>query len=280
MKVLFHHKLMSSFLLWFDHELLKEGVAFNNHSSLFYDVPDRYSNRDTYGLPFKQIVSDVSIPNATVMSGVYVNDSFTNVGSGELIDINYNEGWAYFSSSQSAVISGDYAVKEFGVSLTDLSEEKLLFETQYRIKPRITQGVTGLAIDEITLPHIFLKNISTRNDPFAFGGWDQTVVDVRAIVIGSNQFLVDGVESIFTDANAKNFCIFEQVDMPLNALGGWHSGIMYNYEGLSATHTGDSAHIEKVTASKINIGELSEVNPAMRASFIDFTITEERTPRS
>ena len=52
MKAQYENKVISSFLLWFDHTLLKKGEAFTNHTSQLYDVPTSYYGYETYGAPF------------------------------------------------------------------------------------------------------------------------------------------------------------------------------------------------------------------------------------
>ena len=71
MKVQFENKIMSSLLLFIDHHLLSKGEAFTNHAGLFYPVTNLYNNYYTYAAPFKQMVNDDGVSNATVMKTVY-----------------------------------------------------------------------------------------------------------------------------------------------------------------------------------------------------------------
>ena len=66
MKSQFDNQVVSSFMLWFDHTLLKEGEAYTNTTGLFYDMEDEIYGYFTYALPYKQIVSDKSITGAKI----------------------------------------------------------------------------------------------------------------------------------------------------------------------------------------------------------------------
>ena len=63
-------------------------------------------------------------------------------------------------------------------SVTDVAmdpdEEEILFESKYHVKPKTHQDTTGLAPDSQTFPAVFVKNVSSENVPFSFGGTDQT----------------------------------------------------------------------------------------------------------
>jgi hypothetical protein len=159
MKVQLDNILMSSMLMWMDHVILKKGEAYKNFSSQFYPVSNIYNGFYTYGLPFKQVVCDSSISGANILSGVYVNNNFKTIGQNNLTGISPQNGQVYFTSGQGTNnISGNYAVKDFNLYLTNQPEEEILFESQYQARPKTTQTPTGLAIEAITYPCIFLKN--------------------------------------------------------------------------------------------------------------------------
>lgn len=286
MKVTFKHQIVSSFLLWLEHEVLANGEAFTNHSSLLYDIEDVYSNYYIYGLPFKKIVSDTSITNANIMSGIYVDGTFTNVGQNGLVDIDYYNGWAYFSSDKSAnVLSGDYSVPDFSISYTDLNEEKLVFESKYDTKPRWQEELTGLAPNTLTVPHIFVKVRPMENEPFCFGGTEQTKYDVRLVAMGqeNDSFILDGLESICLDTRGKYIKIVPENNQPFNVLGGWQSGVAFNYNGfINSLSNPETLYIERVSVSRIsssvNTSNFLKLSPYL-TTFIDLELTTERNPR-
>jgi hypothetical protein len=96
MKAQLDNILMSSMIMWMDNILLTKGEAFQNYNSKFYPVTNIYNGFYTYGLPFKQVVSDSSITGANLLSGVYVNNSLITVGQSGLSGINPNNGQVYF----------------------------------------------------------------------------------------------------------------------------------------------------------------------------------------
>src|SRR3954470_3966139 len=75
MKELYAHKVVNSFYLWFDHQLLTKATAFQNVSgNLFYTQDDRLPDGFVpFASPFKQWVADSSVPGANIPTGIYVN---------------------------------------------------------------------------------------------------------------------------------------------------------------------------------------------------------------
>ena len=72
MKPQYQHKVMTSFLLWFDNFLLTKGEAFSNKTGSFHYVSDSRlpSSYRVFSSPYKQLVNDSSIPGAIVKSGI------------------------------------------------------------------------------------------------------------------------------------------------------------------------------------------------------------------
>lgn len=284
MKAQFENKIMSSILLYLDHKVLEKGEAFTNHSSLFYSISDTYADYDVYALPFKQIVNDTSITGATILSGVYVNDTFVTGGQSGLHSINHYQGQAFFTEDRSSdTISGNYAVKDFNFYLTSQPEETLLFDTKFHLNPKYNQTLTGLAQHEQTYPAVYLKNVGGSNVPLAFGGEDNSLMTVRAIVASDSSFKLDAVNSIFRDLSKTNFALFESSNLPFNALGSTVSG-SFNYDTLSSPIISDASkrvYIENVIVNKVsNFVENSKtLNKNVYLSYVDFDLEIPRFPR-
>jgi hypothetical protein len=278
MKAQLDNILMSSMMMWIDHTLLKKGEAYKNYNSQFYPITNIFNGFYTYGLPFKQVVSDSSIPNANLLSGVYVNNSLINVGQGNLSGINPNNGQVYFTTNQSGKsLSGAYSVKDFNIYLTSQPEEELLFESQFQTRPKTSQTATGLAIEAITYPCVFLKNNGGSNEPFALGGQDDTIIQVRAIVLADSLFNLDAVCSILKDTAR---CYVPLINnSPFNNFGSLNSGY-YNYDSLTSnTNLSNNAfYITEVNISKI-FANLNPKNTQVFPAFIDFTLSNIRYPR-
>jgi len=277
MKIQLDNLLMSSMLMWMDHVILKKGEAYKNFSSQFYPITNIYNGFYSYGLPFKQVVCDSSISGANILSGVYVNNNFQAIGQNNLTGISPQNGQVYFVSGQGTnTISGNYAVKDFNLYLTNQPEEEILFESQYQARPKTSQTPTGLAIEAITYPCVFLKNNGGINQPFAFGGEDNTQISVRAVVMADNMFNLDALCSILKDT-ARDYVPL--INSPFNNFGGLNNG-HYNYDSLTQNiDVGvNGFYISEVNVSKI-FANLNTKNNQVFPAFIDFTLNNIRYPR-
>ena len=294
MKGQFENKILSSMVLWLDHTLTKRGEAYTNHSSKMYEVDSQWYGYHTYGAPFKQFVADFSIPSDAptdpqIPTGVYVDNVFTVPGSNNFVGIDYNNGHAYFDADQgSKIISGKYAVKDFNIYLTNKLEQDLLFETKANLRPKTTENPQGLNTNQVVYPAIFIKNNGGYNEPWALGGEENTVMNLRAVVLADSQFYLDAVCSIFKDQARVNLPIVEPDSYPFNSLGGYKSNLwqyegdtsVYNYTGL--VDGVDSAWVKEVNVSQFNvdyIGEIKNANPDVFSAIIDFDIEKPRLPR-
>ena len=295
MKVQFDNRVMSSFLLWFDHTLLKDGEAFTDTSSWFYPVENLHNNLYTYGAPYKQFVSDhsvtgtgVAFANKTVQipTGIYLDGVQLGTGTSGFSGINYEQGQVYFGTqitTPETRLSGDYAIKDFNVYLTNEPEEKLLFETKFNLRPKTSETPTGLASNSITYPAIFLRYNGSHNEPLAFGGFDMTTINLRAVVLADIQFNLDAVCSIFRDKVRSYFTLLGTGDMPYNTLGDYKSGVPWSYTGVTVNFEENNyIFIENVGVSKfsrdVNI-KVNNLNPDVFNGVIDFEVTKPRFPR-
>tara|TARA_Y100000401_G_scaffold38648_1_gene29189 strand:- start:831 stop:1712 length:882 start_codon:yes stop_codon:yes gene_type:complete len=291
MKAQFDNKVMSSLYLWFDHTLLKEGEAFTNYGSLFYPVNNLYQGYYTYGSPFRQFVADSSIsgdaarPNfgANIINEIYLDNVPKNRTESNFTGINYGQGQVYFTDEvdTNVKISGNYAIKDFNIFLTNETEERLLFETQFTLSNKISNTPAGLPPDSLTYPAIFIKNMGGFNEPFQFGGTDETIINSRAIVIADSQFGLDAVCSIFRDTTKEYIGILEENEMPFNNLGDFNNYTDYNYTGITQSKIGtdNSIFIDSVNISKIggaSFAGLNNVNPNIYSALIDFELKKIR----
>jgi hypothetical protein len=283
MKPQFENILMSSMVLWFDHTLIKKGEAFSNYDSEFYPITNIYNSYYSYGSPFKNLIRDESITGANIISGVYLNNNFIKTGQSGLVAINADQGQLYFDTQlNNPTISGKYAVKDYGIYLTNENEEKILFETKFNLNPKTTESPTGLPINAQTYPAIYLKNNGGNNTPLTFGGLDSSNINVRAIVISDSIFSMDAVTSIFKDTARTYIPIIQPSEMPFNSLNGLKSG--YNYDLLTTGRVGssNSVYIKNVYVSK-NVAsrtQYQDLNPDAISAFVDFELEVYRYPRS
>lgn len=287
MKAQYENKVISSTLLWIDHTVSNIGLGYTNHNSNFYEADTQWYGYHTYGAPYKQIVADHSVApsaptNPQIPTGLYVSGVLRNKGSQGLIDIDYNNGHAYFDHEIDAgQISGRYAVKDFNVYLTNKMDQELLFETKVNTKPKTTTTPSSIATNTITYPAIFLKNLGGKNEPWAFGGEDVTTTNVRAIVLADTQFNLDAACSILKDKTRTEIGLIEENNYPFNTLGGYKSSV-YNYTGLVDSST-DHLWVKDVNVSQFNvdyIAEMKNANPDVFSAIIDFELENYRLPRA
>lgn len=290
MKGQFDHQVMQSVLLWFDHTLLLKGEAYTNTSGQYYDVYDQYDGFYSYALPYKQIVSDHSITGASgsIPTGVYLGGDFiTPSGTNgpdaydEFRDIDYDNGTVNFVSGQSSTITSNYSVKDFSTYLSSETEEKLLFETKYKLSSDVVQSLSGLAPKETTYPVVFLLHKGTRNEGFTFAGMDQTIFDVRALILADSQFDLDGVGSIFRDKVTTHIAMLKSSENPFNVFGGYKNHTNYNYTGvINGKSVIDRLYINEVAVSKTDrLSSEVNNNPDIFFGMIDFEAVAYRYPR-
>lgn len=285
----FDNKAISSFLLWLDYVLMTKGTAFANVGTIFYPVTTRINGYVAYGAPFKPFVADSSISGAHVITGIFLNGIPVSKGQSGFVDINYQQGQLYFSSPlpKNTVVSGNYAVKDFELSITDEADEKILFENKYDIRPKTYQVQTGLVTESLTIPAIFIKNDGGNNDLFTLDGLEDSQINIRAVVLGDSQFLMDAVGSLFKDRARSRVPLLDIVDMPFNNLGGYRSGIAYNYNTFSTGRMqgNNSLFVRNVSFSKFTArnalaSELKDLNASIYFGFIDFDLSMIRITRT
>jgi len=288
MKVQYENKVMSSLLLFIDHEITQKGDAYTNHQSNFFKIDSLFSDYYVYASPFKQIVSDAGITGSStpnMLTGVYVDgDGPIGPGTSGLHSINHMQGQVYFTGvtdpMSDKTVSGRYAVKDFNVFLTSMPEEQLLFETKLVLNPKTSDINVNTGVDPATqtYPAIFVKDNGGTNEEFALGGVDNTIINARAIVLADSLFNLDAVCGILKDSTRKNLSIIEQSNLNLNALGGY-TGVTYDYTGVA---TGDYCFIDEIRVSKnvANRGDFQNLNPNVFSAFVDFEIHNYRQPRA
>lgn len=276
MKAQYDNKLLSSFLLYLDNKILTKGDAFYNHSGLLYPVANSFSSYYTHSAPFRQMVYDKSITGANQITGVYIDGVLNTPSSaGPLISIDPNKGLAYFNTDLSAsTISARYAIKDVNLVITDEREERLLFEKQYFLNPKTEQVVAGLLPDDLTYPIIFLKIHGASNDAFAFGGLDNSVSSIRAIIIADSAYLLDALCSIMRDCRNDRFTILENSSIPVDSLGGYTGSFNYTGVNINPLPIVWNVDVSKILPSK---GQLTDLNPNVLCAFADFEISDIRT---
>lgn len=282
MRAQYSNQLLASFVLWIDNKVTTLGEAHTTVSTRFYPNSMLYNGYYTYSAPYDQIIADSSISGATIMTGVYVNNTFIGTGQSGLYSIDYQNGRTYFSSELPAgtIISGTYSIKDYNVVMTSSPDERILFETRYSPKPKTTQTLSGLNSDETPYPVIFVRSNSMENIPFEFGGTELSKDYIRVIVMSDTQFSNDAVNSIIRDTKNGYVPILEENEFPFNYMGNLKSG--YNYTGIAANKTaqGSAAFVENIYIARFDsqqyAQEIRELSPEVYTSIIDVHLSHPR----
>lgn len=280
MRVGYDNLTISSFLLWADHKLIKDGSGYISTSSLFYPVSQTYNGYYTYASPFKQFAYDSSA-GAPVMTGVYLNNTFITTGQSGLAQIDYNNGRLYFTGAlTNPRISGNFAIKDFNIHLTTENEVKLLLETKFEVRPVRGQVPTGLESNQYTYPCIYIKQSESYNEPYFLGGTRCTKQTILAYVLSDSEFKLQAVKSLFRDQCEAYIPILSLENQPFNQFGGLKSG-SFNYTGASAgkIDIGSGLFVRKVYSSDLNARrfvDFKDLNPEVFKGLLQFEIEHVR----
>lgn len=223
--------MVTSFMLFLDHEIQRQGIAYSTKSSLFY--PD---NSDTQGIyvyssPYLQFCNDISISGATIMSGVYLNGNFVTVGQSGLVAINHYDGDVQFSSPlpNGTVVSGNFSVKDFNVYLADQPDYNVVLEGKYSANPKYAQTATGIPLGEKVMPAVFLVPKEQEAKDLAFAGIDDNAMRIRAMVVCENVYQRVAVCGVLKNFKLRQFPLISST--PFDYLGNM-TGINYDYTAL------------------------------------------------
>ena len=283
MKPQYKHELMTSFMLWFDHELLQEGEAYSNKTGTLYAksdsrLPNTYISAQSN---YKQWVNDSSITGEV---NPIIPTDFQGSGRADNIVFDFDNGRIIEtggSFTTGDALTGTFAVKDFNIYLTNETEEDLILENKFQINSRYGDpSMSGIDPYDQVVPAIFLNSEYMRNEGFAFGGEEKTTNTVKAVVIADSEYQLDGALSIFADAARKTFSKIPFSDHPSTEYGDIKGGV-YDYLSLSNSYSSQAPYfIEDVTVSKFSERAQSRLPGNLKVGFIDFDVSTNRFPRS
>lgn len=282
----FDHELLSSFYLWFDDRLNYFAEAYNpsiNHTFQYVDTLDVPSNYHAYYSPYRQFVS--------ASDKVNVN-SFVKIGGSTVADkngiyIDYNNGrvlvdTAVHGASKTLTITGDFAYKTVNVYITDETEENVILNSDFIISPvnqTYLQQNGGFSDKIYTAPAAFITLANSTNRPFAFGGLDSTVANLRVVIVADSNYTLDGALSIFRDSARTCFSLINFSDFPYGEFSHIKSH-PYKYDTLSKS-SASKCFIEDVGSSKLTDRSIDRITGSKdyKIGFLDFEVTKQRNPR-
>jgi hypothetical protein len=274
MKEQFQHKLTTSFFLWFDNFLLNKGEAFSNKTGEFfyYDDPRIDSDYKAYGSPYKQWVTDSSITGATMPTGVYVGGSFS--GRNDTVVLDFENGRALLGGNNTGLaVTGEFAVKDFNVYMTNDTEEDLVVENKYVVNSRLPSGpYTYIQPYDDVVPAVFISSSDASNTPFALGGLQDTKVNMKAVILAEDTYQLDGVLSIFMDSIDECITPIPMTGYPITELGDLKDN-SYNYTSVKDGYSGETKfYINGVTTSKLTDRDRKSLAHDLYIGFIDFDV--------
>lgn len=286
MNVGFDHDLLSSLYLWFDDRLNYFAEAYQpsiTHTFEYVDTLDVPSNYHAYYSPYRQLVS--------ASDKVAVN-SFVTIGGVNVVDkngiyIDYNNGrvlvdTSIYGTSKTLVITGDFAYKTVNTYITDETEENVILNSDFIISPvnqTYLQQNGGFSDKIYTVPAVFITLSNSINEPFAFGGLDNTIANLRAVIVADSNYTLDGVLSMFRDAARTCVPLIDFEDFPF----GEFSHIKthpYKYVDLSNASTSKCC-VDEVRASKLTDRSREKITGSKdyKIGFLDFQVSKPRSPR-
>lgn len=287
MKAQFSHELFSSFYLWFENKLIsdKSKAYVENQSNVFeyVDLPDIPSSHYGYQGKFRQLVADQSID--TQNSGIFIDGVFAT-GSSADIDIDYDEGRVIVpaASGTALTITANNTVKEVNTYPSEDDEVQLLLTSDF--VDSAATSTTNLFSktskrDEKTyiIPCCFLRVMSDESTPISFGGEDDTRIKIRATVLAKDNYLMDGLLSLFAGTRSECVKLVPFEDYPYGAFNNVKS-FPYSYSDYVSGYT-DNAFIENVKTSKvIDSISMDKIEKNVLIGFIDFELSKYRYPRT
>lgn len=282
----YHHKLTNSFMMWFDNYLLTKGEAFSNKSGVKLDYyPDDRTDSDykAYGSPYKQWVTDSSITGATIPDGITVGNTPTGaydplISGRENMSIDFDNGRALIkTTNENYDVTCDFAVKDFNLYFANETEEDLIVENKYTINSRFYPSFDGpIEPYDQVIPAVFFNTSTFQNKGFAFGGMEETTTTITATVMSEDNYMLDGVLSIFTDSRNELIPVIPMSEHPFNEFNDLKSGI-YNYKDISSKYSKcNGLYINDVNTSKLTDRARKSLSNDIFVGFIDFEIQHHR----
>ena len=282
MKSSFINELSASFLMFVDHEICHNAQGFLNITSgtLYPSTDSSFQNYTTYQSEYRQWIADGSISGVggnvanSINSG---NNVINKLDNG--LKIDYGMGRVFLDDSfpkNLTNLTASFSRKEFNVFLTSKDEMQLVMSDPISY----SQAATGMSKSAEPYPLIYIKNFYGENQPFAFGGMDESQYEFRCTVLSNNAFKLDSINSTLQDCARKNFSIIPSSGIPFNIFGDFKdTSSPYNYFDLCSEFSNRSAYIDSVRISKFDEKINKVIKDGVWGGFIDFNIKTLRYPR-
>ena len=263
--------VMSSFELWFNDHLVRNGEAFTTLSGNL-SLSNDNSITDTSGisyqpwiLPNSQWAYDGSISGVTVPSGAAVNGNYS---SSVKIDTQNGRVWVPTFLNPN-VVSINVSSKDFEVRVSSATEESILFGDN----PSQKFGSTETAVDdEVGFPFVYLKYLPGKSQGLGFGGFQITKFQIRAVTVADNSYLFDGINMLFRDTSEMYFPILNAWELPFDEYGSLRIPNFNYRETVTSDPNRLIYYIKEVTISPFSEEVNSKIAKNALGGFIDFRI--------
>ncbi len=289
MNTQFDHILLSSFYLWFEHELISSNskAYVTNLSNEFKKInfTDLPSNVYGYQGMYRQLVADNSVD--VINSGIFINGNFISGGTPNIF-LDYDNGRVIVpkASGASLTITANSTVKEINTYIANDDDEHLLihgdFVEQNASQPYFYNKDNQLDEKTYFLPACFISLTNSENEEFSFGGEENTKTRIHVTVVTKDDYLLDSVLSYFRDRAREMIVHIPYEQYPYGRFSSIKN-YPYSYEALKNSQTITSANvslIDKVSCSKItNSAVRKAINKDFSVGFLDFDLETYRFPR-
>lgn len=284
MKDQYLHSLKTSFMLYLDHQILDQGLAYQNYSGNLYKINEWQDQQwDVYASPFRQWVSDASISGANIPYGITdASGNFIPGGGLSGVIIDYNNGRVKVQKGllTDPTISASFALKELNIYMTSENEQQVLFDERHKKYPAFPIQVpnTGINMKMRPYPSMYLIGKRFNATPFEFGGTKNFKYTFRVLSLCDSDYLLDGVISIFQASKDKYFALFPNNLLPIDRNGDLKSG-QFNYANVSHDLEQDGAnliYIERCDISTLAIEQEQRLNESLKVAVMDFDVSIPR----
>ena len=288
MKAQFDQNLLSSFYLWLEGRLLaakSEAYSIDMSNAFQYvDFPDIPSSHVGYQGKFRQLVADHGVDQQN--SGFFEDGGFVtgNYDENGGVYTDYDNGRLIFpaASGTSMDLTANSTVKEVNTYIANDGDLQMILQSDFKdgSLPYQYQQTSELDEEIYFLPACFISVASSDNEPFSFGGEDNTESRIRVMLLSFDNYILDGVLSLLRDTVREDMTHIPYEDFPY----GFSFSIKdfpYSYDALVAEQSSPMiSHIQKVSVSKVvSEGLREKLNKNISIAFADFDLTTYRFPR-
>lgn len=270
----FDHLAFGSFYLWLDNYLAVRGGCWANQTGQFYNYTDPKVG-SVFGSSYPQFIYDSDVVGANIVTGVYLNSNFVGRGTSG-VKIDYLHGRVF--ANNTPIVTGSFAIKEFALYKNNQNLEVLVDKAYSAYKERYSKPKSYVDPNALIVPFINIVPIKTVNSPFAFGGEDETKIQLRATIVTDNSYKLDGILGLLRDA--RYVClpyINNSQSLPFTYYNDLKSG-SFSYQ----THIRDTfdseLFIDRVAATKVSEVE-NDNGDLFHFGYAEFDILSYRYPR-